>query len=216
MMTYLSATDVIDWQHPEVVALAQQLAAAQATVDAIAQACFVWVRDEICHSFDYEMNPVTWRASDVLRHRTGYCFAKSHLLAALLRANEIPAGFCYQRLSIDDQGAPYSLHGFNAMYLPEVGWYRVDPRGNKPGVNAQFLPPHEHLAYTPRLPEEADFPAILAAPLPIVVTALQTYTTWDAMLHHLPDIALAHAQNYGLTVAGAENSLSQPVPSRPT
>jgi len=144
------------------------------------------------------MNPVTWRASDVLRHKTGYCFAKSHLLVALLRANQIPAGFCYQRLSIDDRGAPYSLHGFNAIYLPEIGWYRTDPRGNKPGVNAQFSPPQEHLAYQPQLDGEADFPAILAEPLAIVVTALQTYTTWDAMLPHLPDITLSTAENVEL------------------
>jgi transglutaminase-like putative cysteine protease len=104
---YLSATRIIDWQHAEILSLARQLASGQNTPEAIAQACFEWVRDEIRHSVDYQMNPVTWRASDVLRHKTGYCFAKSHLLAALLRANQIPAGFCYQRLSIDDQGAPY-------------------------------------------------------------------------------------------------------------
>ena len=56
--------------------------------------------------------------------------SKSHLLAALLRANGIPAGFCYQRLSIDDIGPPFSLHGFNAVWLQEYGWYRVDARGN--------------------------------------------------------------------------------------
>ncbi len=196
---YLQATDVIDWQHPNILALAQQLATGQETPAAIAQACFEWVRDAIHHSVDYQMNPVTWRASDVLRHKTGYCFAKSHLLAALLRANQIPAGFCYQRLSLDDQGAPYSLHGFNAIHLPAMGWYRVDPRGNKPGVKAQFNPPQEQLAYQPQLDGEADFPGILAEPLAIVVTALQTYTTWDALLRHLPDMTLQEAASVGLS-----------------
>ncbi|WP_338430147.1 transglutaminase domain-containing protein [Synechococcus elongatus] len=37
----------------------------------------------------------------MLEYRTGYCYAKSHLLVALLRACSIPAGFCYQRLSFD-------------------------------------------------------------------------------------------------------------------
>jgi len=141
---------------------------------------------------------VACRASDVLQHKTGYCFAKSHLLAALLRANQIPAGFCYQRLSIDDRGAPYSLHGFNAIYLPEIGWYRVDARGNKEGVNAQFTPPIEKLAYKTQLPEEADFQLIFAAPLQIVIEALQAQTTWDDMLHNLPDISLDSAKNHGL------------------
>lgn len=188
MQAYLAASDVIDWQHPEVLELATRLAEPQATSVAIAQACFIWVRDEIKHSADYQMNPVTWRASEVLKYRTGYCFAKSHLLAALLRANQIPAGFCYQRLSINDQGAPYSLHGFNAVFLPEFGWYRLDSRGHKPGIQTQFSPPVEHLAYQAKLPGETDFLAILAAPLPQVVATLQQHPTWQALQQNLPDM----------------------------
>jgi transglutaminase-like putative cysteine protease len=197
MEEYLRASEVIDWQHPEILKRAQQVALGHTTPTAIAQACFEWVRDQICHSYDYQMNPLTWRASDVLQHKTGYCFAKSHLLAALLRANLIPAGFCYQRLSFDDQGAPYTLHGFNAIHLPGVGWYRVDARGNKAGVNAQFTPPDEQLAFKIKLPEEADFSVVLAEPLPVVVSALQAQATWDDMLHHLPDISLEAAKSYG-------------------
>jgi len=184
---YLQASEIIDWHHPAIIDLAQQLSENCETATAIAQTCFEWVRDEIHHSVDYQMNPVTCRASDVLHHKTGYCFAKSHLLAALLRACHIPAGFCYQRLSINDDGAPYSLHGFNAVYLPAIGWYRIDPRGNKPGINSQFSPPREQLAYSIRLAGETDFPTILAAPLPVVVEALKSQLTWDTMLNHLPD-----------------------------
>ncbi|WP_088890979.1 transglutaminase-like domain-containing protein [Leptolyngbya ohadii] len=198
MEEYLRVSEVIDWDHPAILETAKTIAAGLDSQKAIAQACFEWVRDEIHHSVDYQMNPVTWRSSDVLKHKTGYCYAKSHLLAALLRANHIPAGFCYQRLSLDDNGAPYSLHGFNALYLPEVGWYRVDPRGNRPGVNAQFSPPQEQLAFTVRLPGEADFPAILAEPLAIVVEALQSQKTWDSMLGRLPDVCLKAAEHYGL------------------
>ena len=144
----------------------------------------------IITSSDYQINPVTYRASDVLKHQTGYCFAKSHLLAALLRANKIPAGFCYQRLSTHDQGAPYSLHGFNALYLPEVGWYRVDSRGNRKGINAQFSPPNEQLAFSPKLPEEVDYKEIFADPLPIVVKRLKMYQKWDQMLENLPGLTL--------------------------
>ena len=198
MEEYLKVSEVIDWQHPEVMERAKQIALEFETPVAIAQACFEWVRDEIHHSYDYQMNPVTCRASDVLQYKTGYCFAKSHLLAALLRANQIPAGFCYQRLSIDDKGAPYSLHGFNAIHLPEVGWYRVDARGNKAGVNAQFTPPQEQLAYKIQLPEEANFLAILAEPLQIIVEALQAQSTWDEMLRNLPDISLESAKIYSL------------------
>lgn len=207
MEEYLRASEVIDWQDPEIVELANQIASAHKTSAAIAKDCFEWVRDEIRHSFDYQMNPVTCRASDVLKYKTGYCYAKSHLLAALLRANQIPAGFCYQRLSIDNKGAPYSLHGYNAIYLPEVGWYRVDARGNKEGVNAQFSPPHEQLAFKIQFPEEANFQTILSEPLQIVVEALQAQATWDDMLCNLPDISLEPAKTYGLMTD------SEPVPS---
>ncbi|MBW4443041.1 MAG: transglutaminase family protein [Plectolyngbya sp. WJT66-NPBG17] len=198
MQEYLNASDVIDWQHSEIMQLADQIALSCETSTATAKACFEWVRDNIYHSVDYQMNPVTCRASDVLKYKTGYCFAKSHLLAALLRAKQIPAGFCYQRLSFNHKGAPYTLHGFNAVYLPEVGWYRIDPRGNKAGVNAQFIPPQEQLAYQPEPPEEVDFSAILAEPLSIVVDILQNQTTWSSVLRDLPDMPLEAAKDYGL------------------
>jgi transglutaminase-like putative cysteine protease len=188
MEAYLRSTQIIDWQHSAVLAQAQQLAAGQPTQIAIAKACFEWVRDCIHHSVDYQMNPVTCKASDVLHHKTGYCYAKSHLLAALLRANDILTGFCYQRLSVDDQGAPYCLHGLNAVYLEEFGWYRIDARGNNANVNAQFTPPQAQLAYLPQLIEESDFPQVLAEPLPRVVKALQAGSSWDELQQQLPDV----------------------------
>jgi len=198
MKEYLQASETIDWQHPEILDLAGKIRAASPTTTAIAKAAFEWVRDRIYHSIDHQMNPVTCRASDVLQHQTGICYAKSHLLAALLRANGIPAGFCYQRLSIDDRGAPYSLHGFNAAYLPKIGWYRFDARGNRRGINAQFSPPREQLAYPVQLPEEADFENIYPEPLTAVVQALQNNRTLDSLCSQLPDVALDSLEKYGL------------------
>jgi transglutaminase-like putative cysteine protease len=195
MEIYLQTSEIIDWQNPAIVELAKTLALGQSDPIAIARSCFEWVRDEIRHSYDYQMNPVTCRASDVLRYGTGYCYAKSHLLAALLRANKIPAGLCYQRLSLDDTGAPYCLHGLNAVYLPEIGWYRMDARGNRSGVDAQFTPPVEQLAFKIQFPEEAEFPIIFAEPLNIVVEALQRHLLWDELLKNLPDCSLESLQN---------------------
>ena len=190
MEQFLSTTEIIDWQHPDVLQLARQLAAGEADHRKIAQWCFEWVRDEIKHSSDYQLNPVTCTASEVLVARTGFCYAKSHLLAALLRANAIPAGLCYQRLSIDGERAPFCLHGLNAVLLPEIGWYRVDPRGNKPGVNAQFMPPVEQLAFPIQMEGEADLPEIWPEPLPVVVEALRACQTYDELLSALPDVPL--------------------------
>lgn len=98
MQPYLSRSRYIDFDDEQVKACATALVRnAASELDVVAR-CFAFVRDEIRHSSDFKLNPVTCKASDVLRHRTGFCYAKSHLLAALLRANGIPAGLCYQRL----------------------------------------------------------------------------------------------------------------------
>jgi len=97
MQRFLAASTYIDFDTPEVRATARRLAQGGASELEVARACFEFVRDEIRHSSDFRLNPVTCKASDVLRHGTGYCYAKSHLLAALLRANGIPAGLCARR-----------------------------------------------------------------------------------------------------------------------
>ena len=190
MDVFLRSTDVIDWRHPNVATRANALAKGLVEVTDIARICFEWVRDEIRHTRDYRLTSVTCSASDVLREGSGYCYAKSHLLAALLRANGIPAGFCYQRLSRDENGSPYSLHGLNSILLPGIGWYRVDPRGNRPGIDAQFEPPVERLAFAIVLPDEADLPEIWPDPLPIVIESLRTHSSSDSLWENLPDLQL--------------------------
>ncbi len=193
MKRYLTSSKYINWEHPDIMALAESLSLNTMVDEIIAQNCFEWVRDKIKHSVDYHMNPVTCKASDVLQHSTGYCYAKSHLLAALLRANGIPAGLCYQRLSVEGDGAPYCLHGLNAVHLKSHGWYRIDARGNKRAVDAQFSPPREQLAFALNSTFEADLPEVWAEPLPVVVEVLERYETYDEVYRNLPDInPLAH------------------------
>ena len=187
MQEYLENSDIINWTDPDILALSRQLSADCDNGSQIARNCFTWVRDNIRHSWDYQLNPVTCKASDVLQHRTGYCYAKSHLLAALLRANQIPAGLCYQRLSLNDDGEPYCLHGLNAVYLPDIGWYRIDARGNKEGVDARFSPPHEQLAFATDDINEIDFQEILAKPLQDVVDVLNSCKTYLDVYNNLPD-----------------------------
>lgn len=191
MQRYLAPSRHIDFEDPQVSALARALAEGAGDAREVTRRCFEFVRDEIRHSGDFQLGPVTCRASDVLRHKTGYCYAKSHLLAALLRANGVPAGLCYQRLSVGDGGEPpYCLHGLNAVHLDGLGWYRLDARGNKPGVNAQFTPPHEALAFALHGPQERDLPEVWAAPLAVVVEVLERCHTYEQVLAALPDIPL--------------------------
>ncbi|MBL4782359.1 MAG: transglutaminase family protein [Porticoccaceae bacterium] len=190
MRKYLDSSAIIDWQHPAVLLKAAEIATDIKGDEAIAEACFLFVRDQISHSWDSQQNPVTCRASSVLEYGTGYCYAKSHLLVALLRANAIAAGLCYQRLTIDHDRPPYCLHGLVGVYLECHGWYRIDPRGNKPGVDAAFCPPQEKLAFGADLDGEADFPEIWPEPLAIVVDALQSAKDYLEVAQHLPDVDL--------------------------
>lgn len=187
MERYLESSEHVDWRHPAVAQKAAALAVGCASEEDIARRCFEFVRDAVKHSWDYRLDPVTCKASDVLLHGSGYCYAKSHLLAALLRANGIPAGLCYQRLSVETKGPPYSLHGLNAVYLKAHGWYRLDARGDKPGVAAQFCPPIEKLAFSAVAAQERDFPEIWHAPLPLVVKALTENKTVAQVFANLPD-----------------------------
>ena len=100
MEKYLISTEIIDWRHPEILSKAENLAAGKISHTEIAKSCFEWVRDHIKHIDDYNIQTVSVTASEVLKSGSGICYAKSHLLAALLRANSIPSGFCYQRLRV--------------------------------------------------------------------------------------------------------------------
>lgn len=188
MEKFLKESEYVDFTDPTVKELAEKLSQNLNSDEAIAKACFTYVRDNIHHSGDYKDQITTYKASDVLKYKTGWCYAKSILLAALLRANGIPTGLCYQRLSCSEyENDVYCLHGLNAIYLKEYGWYRVDARGNKEGVDAQFEPPNEKLAFALQ-ENEYDLEEIYDEPLDVVIEALKTYKTYDEMIHHFPDI----------------------------
>ncbi|MDJ0381178.1 transglutaminase domain-containing protein [Streptomyces sp. G-G2] len=184
---YLAADDVIDHGHPLVQQTADTLWADTGDAYSYAQAAFEFVRDTVPHSNDAGDPRVTWRASDVLGQRTGICYAKSHALAALLRARAIPAALCYQLLTEDDGSHPV-IHGLIALRLPgRAGWSRLDPRGNKPGVDARFSLDTERLAFPVR-PElgEIDHPVLYAAPPEPVLEALRTAPDRAALMRSLP------------------------------
>ncbi|MFA6196298.1 MAG: transglutaminase family protein [Sulfurimonas sp.] len=188
MKIFLKASELVDFHMPNIQALACGLANGLSSDVEIARKCFLYVRDEIHHSGDYKDKITTYKASDVLEQKTGWCYAKSILLVALLRANCIPAGFCYQRLLCSEYVEDvYCLHGLNVIYLKDYGWYRVDARGNKERVNAEFTPPIEKLAFELHV-NEMELPDIYDEPLDVVVNALKKYKTYDEMIHNFPDI----------------------------
>lgn len=177
---YLVSDAIIDWQTPAVREKALELTRSFSDEVAKARCLYEWVRDSIPHSDDAGLEIVTCTASEVLHHGTGICFAKSHLLAALLRAVDIPAGFCYQVLRLDPpvDNEPV-LHGLNALYLATLEkWIRVDARGNTIGINAQFNLKREQLAFDmDPLEDEFIYETIFAAPVISVVNRLKMYKT---------------------------------------
>lgn len=180
LAAYLAVDEAIDHEHRLVRETADRLRAEGADVYAYAKAAFEFVRDTIPHSHDAGDMRVTWRASDVIEQRTGICYAKAHALTALLRAEGIPTALCYQRLDV--------VHGLVAVRLPGWGrWSRQDPRGNKPGVDAQFSLDGERLAF-PVQPgsNEMDYPVLYDAPHPAVLRALQTAPDRESLWLQLP------------------------------
>jgi transglutaminase-like putative cysteine protease len=166
LSAYLAADEVIDHHHPRVREAAARLAKEADDSYSYARLAFEFVRDTIPHSQDSGDLRVTWRASDVLEQGTGICYAKSHALAALLRAEDIPTALCYQKFDV--------LHGLVAVRF-NGAWHRQDPRGNKPGVDAQFSLAGEQLAFEPDAEAgESDWPVLYAAPHPVVLGALQS------------------------------------------
>ena len=136
---------------------------------------FEIARDEIKHSFDIDSKSVSISGEDALQSGEGICFAKAHLFATLVRAMGIPCGFCYQRvLRKGTIESGYALHGLNAVYLNEIGWFRLDPRGNKIGIDSQFSIDTEKLAYPIREElGEIDYPNIFMKPLPSVIQSME-------------------------------------------
>jgi len=86
MNEFLKPTTIIDSDAAIIVAAAAEFAGDATDDEEVARRCFLWVRDCVRHSSDHRIPVVTCAASEVLKHRAGFCYAKSHLLAALLRA----------------------------------------------------------------------------------------------------------------------------------
>jgi len=188
MNGYLEDTIIIDWQTPSVWQKARELVSGCRSEEECARTLFEWVRDEVPHSDDIDTDAVTCRASSVLEKGTGLCFAKSHLLAALLRATGIPAGFGYQRLRRDVSRGGFSLHGFVCAYLVQHDrWVVLDPRGDNERVHTEFDIDEPSFAYEPD-PEEGEetIEIIFSRPRRHLVDLLEGNESLAKLRPHIP------------------------------
>jgi transglutaminase-like putative cysteine protease len=173
---YLQASPYINYLHPQVQSLIQSFSEKEASEIDRVKSVFEYVRDNIRHSYDIETREVSRTASDTLENKHGICYAKSHLLAAILRGLGIPAGISYQRLTLYDKPEDgFCIHALNTVYIRELDrWIRLDARGNKPGIDAQFSIHDEKLAFTIRTEyEEKDYMDNFAEPHPDIIKTLE-------------------------------------------
>jgi transglutaminase-like putative cysteine protease len=181
---YLRRSTYIDFDHPLIQeALIELQLRERSEIEAV-RAMFEYVRDVVAHSGDIKSPRVTRTASEALQYREGICYAKSHLLAALLRGIGIPAGICYQKLTrgaTPDTG--YCIHALNTVYLASQNrWIRVDARGNKPGIDAQFSLTEEKLAFPIREKYgEIDYRINHPEPHPRIIETLESYEDCQMM-----------------------------------
>jgi transglutaminase-like putative cysteine protease len=188
---YLLELDEVNYSNPIIGAKVNELFNHSQTEIEKAKIAFEFVRDEISHTWDIQGKRVTCNASDVLVYKEGICYAKSNLLASLLRSQGIPTGFCYQRLMLfDTPEKGYCIHALNAVFLKSLNkWVRLDARGNKKGIDAQFSINEEKLAFsTHKEFNEKDYLVIYVKPHPKTIAVLKEHNdALEMYKHHLPE-----------------------------
>ena len=197
---YLKYDEVIDFDKPEIKALADTLFDEVSSETDYVRHAFEYVRDTYPHSADINADEIAVSASDVLKIGHGICHAKSHLLAALLRCKGVPAGLCYQKLILDDEANPvYICHGLIGVYLNEFNkWIRLDPRGNRSDVDAQFSIDEEKLAFPVRVDKgEEDDLTVYPDPKAFVIKSMRESKTRTELWINLPAATSIESTRHG-------------------
>lgn len=166
---YFASTSTVDWQQGSVFSLAQQLAAEVTTPEQLVQHTRAWVEKNISESA--AQDSVSCCASEVLNLGKGSSFSKSHLLAALLRANGLASSFCYQRVC--DAQQDLQLQGYCAVWLSGYGWY--------PLLLGQVT--QQPISYRDG---EFDYRLYSHTPLPEVVRVLNSGNCWEEVRQVMP------------------------------
>lgn len=129
-------TDVIESEHPAVVARAQELVRGLTGERERAEALFLWVRDAIAYDFTPDLRTrADWAASGTLARGRGFCQQKAVLLAALARAAGIPSAITFQRI-VDHKlkdtrfeamlpGGLITFHGLDFLWV-DGAWRPAD------------------------------------------------------------------------------------------
>ncbi len=119
----------IDSEHPEIIALAQQIAGKTSNMTHKAIAIHDWVRDHIVFGIPADFYKTT--ASRVIQRKIGYCNTKAIAFCALLDATHIPFRIRFIALSADvlrglfSPGTSYVDHAIVEVGL-DGNWIQTD------------------------------------------------------------------------------------------
>ena len=186
---YLSVSKYINWNNDSIISKADEFKLKFTDEISLVKSVYEFVRDEIMHSWDAQDKRVTKSETECWNRALAYAGQKQIFL--LLRACGIPAGICYQRLTLGDvPETGFCIHALNAVYISSLNrWIRLDARGNKAGVDARFDLEQERLAFSVRRDfGEVDYGIVYANPSDKLMKVLEEST--DALymyLNCLPD-----------------------------
>lgn len=188
MEKFLQEDQYIDYSSETIKNKVKELFSSDMTEIKKTKVAYEFVRDEIPHSFDCNAKIIVARASDVLLNKTGICHAKANLLAALLRSQGIPTGFCFQHITLaQDDSLDYCVHAYNAVFINNK-WIKLDARGNKQGVYAQFSTDEPILAFQNRKEyDEYFFDGIFANPHKATMLMLEKAESLQDIMDNIPD-----------------------------
>ncbi len=135
----------IESANPQIAALASELSRGKGTVCQKVRAFY----DYIGNTLVYTYNGANWGAQAALGPMGADCTEYADLLAALSRAQGIPARYFDGLLYLDKQTDALATteHSWPDVYMPSVGWVAVDPTLGRAIVNrdryfAHYTPDH--------------------------------------------------------------------------
>lgn len=185
---FLEDTECVDWTDMLVTRETAQAITGCVTDEEKVKAIFEFVRDDISNAMNIDSVALPWTASTTIRAMIGNDDAKAMVLAAMVRALKIPAGFCYQRLTVvDDDSEGHYLHCYNAVYL-DGNWVKLDASGRLGAKDVRFCKIEPDLAFIPRdVYGEYNILGIFAEPYAPSVDVIRNAGSISDIIFGLPD-----------------------------
>lgn len=127
---FLEENEVVDFSNAQIQEVVKSLKS-DSEIEFVKKA-LSFVAKEVSYAGDESLKAQkpALKASEVLANKNAFCFGKAALLAAILRANNIPCGFADQLLTLDENKPEKKIiHTMNLVYFKEQNkWLRLDAR----------------------------------------------------------------------------------------